>query len=153
MPWLFAWTFSIQCSSCSSCSLEWLSTSLSMIVGKGQFGMLWCGLPFLRAMELSCAFILKSGMHVSTVLWKIPHFWIISSHVPGLVVTCFRSLDFVSFLDTEDWIFCLMWGQHLFPAVTEVIWLFGQLQAYRWLTPFLAHLKPSCWKFTGIFYT
>lgn len=30
--------FSIQCSLCCSCSLEWLSISSSMIVGKGRFG-------------------------------------------------------------------------------------------------------------------
>lgn len=53
---------------CSSCSLEWLSTSLSMIVGKGQFGTFWCGLPFSWATGSSCAFILRSGMHASTAL-------------------------------------------------------------------------------------
>lgn len=136
-PWLCAWTFSIQCSLCSSCSLEWLSTFLSTIVGKDQFGTFWCGLPFLRAMESSCVFILKSGMHVSTALWKIPRFWIIFGHVPGLVVTCFRSLDFVSFLDTEDWVFYLTWGQRLFSAVMKLSVLFGPLQALQ-----MAHSIP-----------
>ena len=55
--------------------LQWLSTSLSMTVGKGRFGTSWCGRPFLQAKESSCAFTLKSGMLVSTVLWKM---WVIS---------------------------------------------------------------------------
>lgn len=79
--WLFAWAFSIQCPWCSSCSCEWLSTSLSVTVRKGQFGMSWCGLPYSWAAESSFAFILKSGMQGSTALCKIPHFWIIPSHV------------------------------------------------------------------------
>lgn len=130
MPWLFAWAFSIPCSLCSSCSLEWLSTSLSMIVGKSQFGMLWCGLLFSWAMESYSAFILKSGMHVSTVLWKIPHFWIMSGHVPGLVVTCFRSLDFVSSLSLKieysPW-----FGASCFQLLLKLSVLFEPLQALQ----------------------
>lgn len=149
MPSLSAWAFSTQCSSCSSCSLEWLSTSLSMIVGKDQFGMFWCGRPFSWARESFCAFILKSGMHVSTVLWKIPHFWIMFGHVPGLVVTCFRSLDSVSVLVSEDWVLCLTWGQLLLKSHPGYL---EHSKVYRRLIPFLGHLKLTCWKFIGGLY-
>lgn len=153
MPWLFAWAFSIPCSLCSSCSLEWLSTSLSMIVGKSQFGMLWCGLLFSWAMESYSAFILKSGMHVSTVLWK--------SHIFGLCPATFldlslRVLEAWTLFPPCHWRLSII--PDLEPAVSSCYWSYlcylNHSRLYRWLTtPFLGHLKQNCWKFTGVLYT
>lgn len=97
-------------------------------------------------------------VHTSKLLFYFffpwsPPFWIISGHVPGLAVTCFRSLYFVFFFDTEDGVFCLIWCQHLFPPVTEVTCYLDHSRFYKWCTLFLDHLKLSCWRFTGILYT
>lgn len=134
-PSLSAWAISTQCSLSSSCSLEWLLTSLSTTAGKGQSGTLWYGLLFSWAMESFCAFILKNGMPASTVLWRIPHFWIMSGRVPGLVGTCFRSLDSASFLANEEWMFFLIPSQSS-SAVTEYFYatLFGPLQPFPMTT-------------------
>lgn len=61
-----------------------------------------------------------------------PHFWIISGHVPGLAVTCFRSSNFVSFFEPEDMGYSAWFEASIcFQLLPKLSVLFGLLRSLQ----------------------